>query len=77
MPACQLTSPQEAAGSQGNCAGQEETVAMFRAQRNLYLVGATLGLALVIRRVALLAVTLARVEEERDTVGQHIHHFNL
>merc|ERR1712126_533875 len=47
------------------CAGLEETVAMFRAQRNLYIVGATLGLALVIRRVAMLAVTLGRVREER------------
>merc|ERR1712181_66897 len=51
----------------GSCAGLDETIAMFRAQRNLYIVGATLGLALVIRRVAMLAVTLGRVREERNT----------
>jgi len=51
----------------GSCAGLDETVAMFRAQRNLYIVGATLGLALVIRRVAMLVVTLGRVREERNT----------
>merc|ERR1711872_256111 len=63
----QSRSIKDAVSSLSPCAGLEETVAMFRAQRNLYIVGATLGLALVIRRVAMLAVTLGRVREERNT----------
>jgi len=39
---------------------------MFRAQRNVYISGLTLGLALVIKRVFSLVITLGRVREERD-----------
>ena len=39
---------------------------MFRAQRNLYISGLAFGLALVIKRVFTLVITLGRVREERD-----------
>jgi len=39
---------------------------MFRAQRNVYISGLAFALALVIKRVFTLVITLGRVREERD-----------
>ena len=39
---------------------------MFRAQRNVYISGLALFLALVIKRVFSFVITLGRVREERD-----------
>eukprot|EP00092_Neocalanus_flemingeri_P002301 GFUD01002457.1.p1 GENE.GFUD01002457.1~~GFUD01002457.1.p1 ORF type:complete len:178 (+),score=56.17 GFUD01002457.1:382-915(+) len=43
-----------------------DNVNMFRAQRNVYISGLTLFLALVIKRVFSLVITLGRVRDERD-----------
>jgi len=43
-----------------------DNVNMFRAQRNVYISGLTFSLALIIKRVFSLVITLGRVREERD-----------
>eukprot|EP00092_Neocalanus_flemingeri_P036546 GFUD01039790.1.p1 GENE.GFUD01039790.1~~GFUD01039790.1.p1 ORF type:complete len:201 (+),score=55.73 GFUD01039790.1:63-605(+) len=46
----------------------EDNVSLFRAQRNVYISGLTLFLALAIKRLFSLIITLGRVREEREAL---------
>merc|ERR1711892_440369 len=48
--------------------GMEDNVNLFRAQRNVYISGLTLFLALAIKRVFSLILTLGRVRDEREAL---------
>lgn len=48
---------------------QQDKVNLFRAQRNVYISGLSLFLALVIRRLISLIITLGKVREQRNALG--------